>query len=128
MFLGYQNDLLALTAETREELENNPNMEFTSIEETGDVVEKVGNSYYVGQEAVSAAKASYIRQIRNAYLEEFVDRAVANPLHWSEMPEEEKIVIKNYRNYLLNLPQETDFPDVKVQIFDEWKTAQPNVS
>lgn len=123
MFLGYQNDLLALTAETREELENNPNMEFTSIEETGDVVEKVGNSYYVGQEAVSAAKASYVRQIRDAYLEEFVDRAVANPLRWSEMPEEEKTVIKNYRNYLLNLPQETDFPDVKVQIFDEWKTA-----
>lgn len=123
MFLGYQNDLLALTAETREELENNPNMEFTSIEETGDVVEKVGNSYYVGQEAVSAAKASYVRQIRDAYLEEFVDRAVANPLRWSEMPEEEKTVIKNYRNYLLNLPQKTDFPDVKVQIFDEWKTA-----
>ena len=56
MFLGMQNDLIALIAETREELENMPCMEFTEIVETDEPVEMVNCKYYVGIQNIQDAK------------------------------------------------------------------------
>ena len=56
MFLGMQNDLIAIIAETREELENMPCMEFTEIVETDEPVEMVDCKYYVGIQNIQDAK------------------------------------------------------------------------
>ena len=56
MFLGKQNDLIAVIAETREELENMPCMEFTEIIETDEPVEMVNCKYYVGDTDIQNAK------------------------------------------------------------------------
>lgn len=51
MFLGYQNNKIVLTANTREELENNTFMTFDSIEET-DVNYTLYNGEYLTDEEV----------------------------------------------------------------------------
>ena len=56
MFLGMQNDLIAMIAETREELENMPCIEFTEIIETNEPVEMVNCTYYTGQKNIQKAK------------------------------------------------------------------------
>lgn len=56
MFLGMQNDLIAMVAETREELENMPCVEFTDIVETNEPVEMVNCTYYVGINAIQNAQ------------------------------------------------------------------------
>lgn len=123
MFLGYQNNLLALVAETKEALEDNPCLKFTAIEETVDPVEKIGNSYYVGQDAINEAKAAYAREIRDAYLIEYVDPIASNALRWNDLTEEKQTTLKNYRQYLLDLPQDDGFPNVTVKTFDQWVNA-----
>lgn len=56
MFLGMQNDLIAMVAKTREELENMPCIEFTEIIETAEPVEMVNCKYYVGLDTINNAK------------------------------------------------------------------------
>ena len=56
MFLGYQNELIALVANTREELMNAPCITFTKIEETDQPVEIIAGIYYVGAEQIDAAR------------------------------------------------------------------------
>lgn len=51
MFLGYQNNKIVLTANTREELESNKFMKFDSIEET-DVNYTLYNGEYLTDEEV----------------------------------------------------------------------------
>lgn len=51
MFLGYQNNKIVLTANTREELENTPCMTFDRIEET-DVNYTLYNGEYLTDEEV----------------------------------------------------------------------------
>ena len=53
MWLGYQKDLLALVADTKEELENTPMMTFTSIVETSDTYVLVNGQYVKDSEAAT---------------------------------------------------------------------------
>lgn len=53
MWLGYQKDVLALVADTKEELENTPMMTFTSIVETSDTYVLVNGQYVKEAEAAT---------------------------------------------------------------------------
>lgn len=69
-------------------------------------------------------KEARARATRDAYLVEYVDPYVTNPLRWADLSEEEQTNITNYRTYLLNVPQEDGFPDNKILTYEEWKNAQ----
>ena len=56
MFLGYQDDLVALAAKTRAEIINAPCMEFTSIVQTNEHVELIDGVYCIGADAINKAQ------------------------------------------------------------------------
>lgn len=122
MFLGMQDDLIALIAESREELESAPCIEFTDIVETDEPVEMVAGIYYVGASAIVDAKQKEKRTLRNSYLEMYVDPVVSNPLRWADMSAEEQQEYRDYRQYLLDFTTEPDWWDKTPMTFDEWKT------
>ena len=124
MFLGMQNDLIALVAETREELENAPCMEFTEIIETQEPVEMVGGTYYMGEEAIISAKQEQVRHVRNTYLEIYVDPVVSNPLRWADLTPEEQQQYADYRRYLLDYTTTDNWWEQNPLTFDEWKQGE----
>lgn len=69
-------------------------------------------------------KAAQVRAIRNEYLETYVDPYVCNPLRWADMSEQEQQDIVDYRLYLLNIPEQPEFPNIQVMTFDEWKAGE----
>lgn len=129
MFLGYQinengEEFIASARENREDLENDIFMQFTKIEETDDVVELISGSYYIGEEKIIEAKSEAMRKIRDSYLVKYVDSVVSNPLRWADMTSEDQQVYKDYRQYLLNVPQSKSFPNSEILTFDDWKAEQ----
>ncbi|MBR3675994.1 MAG: hypothetical protein IKN71_02550 [Alphaproteobacteria bacterium] len=74
-------------------------------------------------EPTTEEKATRVRFIRNSYLERYVDPYVCNPLRWADLTPEEQQDIVNYRLYLLNVPEQPEFPDIEVKTFDEWKAG-----
>lgn len=129
MFLGYQinengEEFIASARENREDLENDIFMQFTKIEETDDVVELISGSYYIGEEKIIEAKSEAMRKIRDSYLVKYVDSVVSNPLRWADMTSEDQQVYKDYRQYLLNVPQSKSFPNAEILTFDDWKAEQ----
>ena len=129
MFLGYQinengEEFIASARENREDLENDIFMQFTKIEETDDVVELISGSYYIGEEKIIEAKSESMRKIRDSYLVKYVDSVVSNPLRWADMTSEDQQVYKDYRQYLLNVPQSESFPNSEILTFDDWKAEQ----
>lgn len=126
MFLGYQinqngEEFIASARENREDLENNIFMKFTKIEEVKDDVELVSGKYYIGKEQIKEAKSEAMRKIRDSYLVQYVDSVVSNPLRWADMSAEEQQDYKDYRQYLLNVPQSENFPGFEILTFDVWK-------
>lgn len=67
-------------------------------------------------------KSEQVRNTRDAYLAQYVDVVVSNPLRWADMSAEEQDKIKAYRRYLLDIPQNEAFPEVVVLTFEEWST------
>lgn len=129
MFLGYQinengEEFIASARENREDLENDIFMQFTKIEEIDDVVELISGSYYIGEEKIIEAKSEAMRKIRDSYLVKYVDSVVSNPLRWADMTSEDQQVYKDYRQYLLNVPQSKSFPNSEILTFDDWKAEQ----
>lgn len=129
MFLGYQinengEEFIASARENREDLENDIFMQFTKIEETDDIVELISGSYYIGEEKIIEAKSEAMRKIRDSYLVKYVDSVVSNPLRWADMTSEDQQVYKDYRQYLLNVPQSKSFPNSEILTFDDWKAEQ----
>lgn len=59
MFLGYQDDLVALVAKTRNEIIKAPCMKFTSIVKTNEPVELIDGVYYIGANAISKAQQKH---------------------------------------------------------------------
>jgi hypothetical protein len=55
-------------------------------------------------------KAKLIRVERDLYLEE-IDNFTKNPLRWDEIVEADKNELKLYRLDLLDVPQQSDFPE-----------------
>lgn len=58
------------------------------------------------------------RYERDSILREKVDPVVSNPLRWESLSEEEKENYKNYRLYLLNIPQQENFPNEEILSFE----------
>ena len=86
-------------------------------------VAEVGE-YYQTTLITDEDKAKVVRDIRNSYLERFVDPYVGNPLRWADMSQEEQQDVVDYRLYLLNIPEQPEFPDIHVMTFDEWKAGE----
>lgn len=122
MFIGYQGENPSLIKETKEELENIPYLKFDSIKEVP-FAEMFNGVIYLSEEELSSAKSDKIRKIRDNYLTSYVDPIVTNPLRWGDMSEEEQTQVKNYRSYLLNITDDTSFPEVTVLTFEEWKNS-----
>lgn len=68
-----------------------------------------------------------MRNVRNHFLSEFVDTVVTNPLRWSELSEEDKQMIKDYRRYLLDFTKSENWWEATPQTFEEWK-GKPNAN
>ena len=120
MFIGYQDELKVLIAKTREELENNPFISFTKIEEAS-FAEFYNGAIYTSQEELDTAKQEAMRDLRNSYLVEFVDPVVSNPLRWSDMTDEEKQVYIGYRSYLLDYTEGRKWWKAAPKTLEEWK-------
>ena len=63
MFLGYQNNKIVLTANTREELENNKFMTFDSIEETDVNYTLYGGEYLTDEELLVKQKEARKKEL-----------------------------------------------------------------
>lgn len=120
MFIGYQNNLPVFIRETREELENIPQVTFDKIEEV-DFAEMYNGVVYLSDEDLIHAKQDFIRNIRNNYLVEYVDGAVSNPLRWADMSQELKDMYINYRQYLLDYTNTENWWEQNPLTLDEWK-------
>ena len=62
-------------------------------------------------EELNEQKAIAIRQERDLLLGRDVDPLVTNPLRWDSLSNEVQNKIKTYRNALLDLPEQTGFPN-----------------
>lgn len=120
MFIGYQNELKSMLAETREELENNEFVKFSKIEEV-DFAEMFDGVIYTDIESLTKAKQDFMRDVRNYYLVEYVDGAVSNPLRWADMSEEWKQIYTNYRRYLLDYTNGENWWLEAPKTLEEWK-------
>jgi hypothetical protein len=56
-------------------------------------------------------KASDARMYRDQLLQAEVDPVVTNPLRWAELSSTEQQAWADYRTALLNVPQQTSFPE-----------------
>jgi hypothetical protein len=73
--------------------------------ENGNTVSLVENEF----ESILAT-AEEVRSLRNKLLEELVDKIPGSAVRWSLMSEEEKLSWVNYRQALLDLPEQEGFP------------------
>ena len=62
------------------------------------------------QEEIDAELALNIRQTRNMKLQHEVDPIAGNTLRWSELTSEQQAAWTQYRTDLLNVPQQSSFP------------------
>lgn len=81
----------------------------------------VGDEFILDTDAKAIEKQKEnVRQVRNSYLEEYVDPKQL-VLVWETLSEEDKETYKTYRQYLLDYPEssETWFEE-KPKTFEEW--------
>ena len=62
-------------------------------------------------EEINADKELSVRQERNYILESVVDPIVSNPLRWEALSSEDQEAYRNYRQSLLDIPEQAGFPD-----------------
>ena len=62
------------------------------------------------QEELDELKAMEVRRSRDILLQEQVDSYVMNFMRWDEQPEEKQNKIRDYRQKLLDVPQQEGFP------------------
>ena len=88
MFLGMQGDCITSISENREELES-VKENFSSIEETDELVQRVGDKYIVGVENINEA----LKELRAIAYRQEVDPMTSHiqRLRDEEVPDEEKI-------------------------------------
>lgn len=72
-------------------------------------------------EPTADTKAAALRDIRNAYLVKYIDPYICNPLRWADMTELQQQEIEDYRQYLLDFPQQANFLQTNIKNFEEWK-------
>lgn len=122
-YIGYQNNLIAFVADTREGLENLPCVELTEIKQV-DFAESYNGVIYISSAELQTAKETAVRAVRNQYLVEYVDGVVSNPLRWAEMSAEEQAQITDYRRYLLDYTTTENWWEQNPLTFDEWKLKE----
>lgn len=88
MFLGMQGDYIVSVSENREELEA-VKENFSSIEETDELVQRVGDKYVIGIENITEE----LKELRAIAYQQEVDPITAHiqRLRDEEEPDEEKI-------------------------------------
>ncbi len=95
-----------------------PDLNEADIQETDKQIE---NFMFVDSPEWLEWKPDKIRALRNNCLVDYVDPIVGNPLRWADMTAEDQQHIKDYRQYLLAIPELSEFPKVTVLTFEEWQ-------
>lgn len=116
MFIGLQDDLIVSVADTREELEQMPCIEFTDIREV-EFAKMYNGVIYTNPDSLLTAQETEIRRIRDEYLVTYVDAIVSNPLRWADRSDGQQEQIKAYRRYLLDFECTSE---TAPKSFDEW--------
>lgn len=90
--------------------------------ENGYTIYDKGDFYLMEKipEPTMEEKSAKKRDERNYLLETVIDPVVTNPLRWEELSKEEQNKYKEYRFYLLNIPQQEEFPDIEIKSFEEF--------
>lgn len=65
-------------------------------------------------------KQNRVREIRNSYLEQFIDPVASNALRWADMSEEEKQIYIDYRRYLLDFTEQENWWESNPLTLEEW--------
>lgn len=87
-----------------------------------EVEEAYNGSWYLkgyAPEKPESVKGEEVRLKRDRYLREYVD-PLQLVIRWEGLTEEERAHYKEYRQYLLNIPQEEAFPNNDVLTYEEW--------
>tara|TARA_B100001094_G_scaffold332589_1_gene405349 strand:+ start:4059 stop:4475 length:417 start_codon:yes stop_codon:yes gene_type:complete len=63
------------------------------------------------QAEIDAETAREVRMMRDHLLQSEVDSVVSNPLRWADMTSEKQTEWSQYRTDLLNVPQQSGFPN-----------------
>ena len=62
-----------------------------------------------------------VRDVRNRYLEKFVDPVVSNPLRWADMDEDDQQLYVKYRLYLLSYTDKENWWKKNPLSMPEWE-------
>ena len=62
-----------------------------------------------------------VRDVRNRYLEKFVDPVVSNPLRWADMVEDDQQLYVEYRLYLLSYTDKENWWKKNPLTMPEWE-------
>jgi hypothetical protein len=126
MFVGYQNDKPIYIANYAAELLYKSCVSMDRFEEVDFAIEYKG-IIYTSEEEYFEAKGKDVREIRNKYLETYVDPIVSNPLRWAELSAEVQQNYTNYRKYLLDITTDESFPELDLLTFNEWVAVEEAV-
>lgn len=102
-----------------------PLMNYDSIEEDTENLLKdfiENNGEFVLKESDSGVEKQkeLIRLVRNKYLEEYIDNRAKSPLMWADVSDEEKFLLSEYRNYLLNYTEKENWYLVSPYTYEAW--------
>lgn len=67
-------------------------------------------------------KEQEVREVRNSYLEKYVDQYQL-VIRWETLSNEEQEELKGYRQYLLDYTDTEDWWEQNPKTFDEWKES-----
>jgi hypothetical protein len=120
MFIGVQNNIPCFIKATKQELENLPCVSLDEIREV-EFAEMYNGKIYLDADELILAKKDFVRSLRNSYLEKYLDPIISNPLRWADMPDSEKQVYIDYRQYLLNYTAQENWYNTTPKTLTEWR-------
>ncbi len=120
MFIYTKDNKIMATSEVKEDYSEFGWM----VEETGEEIVQIDGLLYRKSEAgelLAEKQREEMRYLRNRYLLDYVDPLITNPLRWSELSEEEKQAVTDYRRYLLDYTSSDRWWAAAPQTFEEWR-------
>ena len=120
MFIYTKDNKIMATSEVKEDYSEFGWM----VEETGEEIVQIDGLLYRKSEAgelLVEKQREEMRYLRNRYLLDYVDPLITNPLRWSELSEEEKQAVTDYRRYLLDYTSSDRWWAAAPQTFEEWR-------
>ena len=110
-----------------------PCLVYDSIEEDTETLLKdfiENNGEFVLKESDSGIEKQkeLIRLVRNQYLEEYIDNRAKSPLMWADISDEEKLLLSEYRNYLLNYTEEENWYLESPYTYEAWVAIRNKAS